>query len=54
MHIKEALDSILEKKLDLMKENFQAALNEKAVEKLEGRKIEIAEKYFGLTKESED
>jgi hypothetical protein len=47
MHIKEALNNIIDKKLDLMKENFQAALTEKAIEKLEERKIQIAETYFG-------
>lgn len=45
--IKEALDNILEKKLDEMRENFSAALTEKAVEKLEEKKIEIAQSYFG-------
>lgn len=53
MYIKEALNNILEKKLDLMKENFQAALTEKAVEKLEERKIQIAETYFGQSKSDE-
>jgi hypothetical protein len=52
MHIKEALENILEKNLDKMKENFEAALTEKAVEKLEERKIAIAENYFGTEKKS--
>jgi hypothetical protein len=47
MHIKEALENILDKKLDEMKQNFQAALTEKAVEKLEEKKINIARTYFG-------
>jgi hypothetical protein len=47
MYIKEALNNIIDKKLDLMKENLQAALTEKAIEKLEDRKIQIAETYFG-------
>ena len=50
MYIKEALNNIIDKKLDLMKENFQAALTEKAIVKLEDRKIEIAETYFGQSK----
>jgi len=51
MYIKEALENILDKKLDLMKENFQAALTEKAIEKIEDRKIEIAANYFGQVQE---
>jgi hypothetical protein len=47
MHIKEALKNILDKKLDMMKENFNAALTSKAVQKLEEKKIEIAQTYFG-------
>jgi hypothetical protein len=47
MFIKEALDNILNKDLSLMKENFEAALTEKAVQKLEERKIDIASNYFG-------
>ena len=46
-NIKEALSNILEKKLDVMKENFNAALTSKAMEKLEEKKIEIAQTYFG-------
>jgi hypothetical protein len=46
MHIKEAIDNIMEKKLDLMKENLEAALMQKVVEKLEERKIDIAQNYF--------
>jgi hypothetical protein len=47
MHIKEAINNIKEKKLEQMKENFNAALTEKAVQKLEEKKIEIAKSYFG-------
>lgn len=46
-NIKEAIQNIRDKKLDLMKENFTAALSEKAVQKLEEKKIEIAQSYFG-------
>lgn len=47
MYIKEALNNILDKKLVNMRENFNAALTEKAVQKLEEKKIKIAESYFG-------
>ena len=42
MYIKEALKNILDKKLEMMKENFNAALTSKAIQKLEEKKIEIA------------
>lgn len=51
MSVNKALDSILEGKLDEMRTNFSSALTTKAVEKLEERKIEIAQTYFGQTKE---
>lgn len=54
MSINKALDNILEGKLDEMRENFSAALSTKAVEKLEERKIEIAQNYFGQVFESSD
>ena len=54
MTIKKALDSILEGNLDEMRQNFSASLTEKAVQKLEERKIEIAQNYFGqVTEEAE-
>lgn len=51
MYIKEALQNIIDKKLDVMKENIEATLTEKAIEMLEERKIEIASKYFGQLSE---
>lgn len=45
--IQEGIKNIIEKKLPLMKENFSAALTEKAMQKLEEKKIEIAKTYFG-------
>jgi hypothetical protein len=51
MSVNKALDSILEGKLDEMRSNFSSALSTKAVEKLEERKIEIAQKYFGQMQE---
>jgi hypothetical protein len=47
MYIKEAIKNILDKRLELMKENFSMALTSKAVQKLEEKKIEIAQTYFG-------
>lgn len=44
--INEALDCILDNNLSEMKENFMNALQEKAMEKLEERKKEIAANYF--------
>jgi hypothetical protein len=46
MYIKEAIQNILDKNLDEMKNNFQAALIEKAISQLEERKIQIAQGYF--------
>lgn len=50
MTIQKGIDSILENKLDEMRQNFSSALTTKAVEKLEERKIEIAKNYFGQVK----
>lgn len=47
MHIQEAIKNIREKKLEQMKENFNAALTTKAMQKLEEKKIAIASNYFG-------
>ena len=49
MSINKAIENIFEGKLDEMRQNFSAAITSKAVEKLEERKIQIAENYFGLT-----
>jgi hypothetical protein len=51
MSVNKALDNILAGKLDEMRSNFSSALSTKAVEKLEERKIEIAQKYFGQMQE---
>jgi hypothetical protein len=45
-HINEALDNILEDNLSEMKDHLLIALQEKAMEKLEERKKEIAANYF--------
>ena len=41
MQVKEGIKNIREKKLEQMKENFNAALTSKAVEKLEERSRKI-------------
>jgi flagellar biosynthesis chaperone FliJ len=51
MSVNKALDNILAGKLDEMRSNFSSALSTKAVEKLEERKIEIAQQYFGQVQE---
>lgn len=45
--ITEALHNIIHKDLKQMKENFNIALTEKAVDKLEEKKQQIAASYFG-------
>lgn len=47
MYIQEGLKNIIEGKLENMRENFNAALTEKAVSKLDEKKQEIAKSYFG-------
>lgn len=42
MSIEKAIENIFENNLQSMKENFNAALYQKAAEKLEEKKIEIA------------
>lgn len=53
MSINKAIENIFEGKLDEMRQNFSAALTSKAVERLEERKIEIAESYFGQASEEQ-
>lgn len=48
--IKEALNRILENDLDGMRNAFNAAITERAVDKLEERKVQIASSYFGSKK----
>ena len=47
MRVDKALENIMEGNLDAMRQNFSTALTQKAVQKLEERKIEIAKNYFG-------
>ncbi len=51
MSIKNALSNIIEGNLDAMRQNFSSALTEKAVQKLEEKKISIAQNYFGKSKD---
>lgn len=48
--IKEALEKILEQDLEGMRNAFSAAITERAVDKLEEKKVEIAQSYFGKDK----
>jgi hypothetical protein len=50
MSIQKAIQNIRQKNLDEMKNNLQAALTEKAVNKLEEKKVVIAQNYFGKRK----
>jgi regulator of replication initiation timing len=50
MYIQEAIKNIAEKKLDEMKQNIHSALSEKAIVKMEEKKIEMAKEYFAKDK----
>jgi len=50
MSVQKAIKSIISNNLDEMKTNFNASLTTKAVEKLEERKIVMAQQYFGQKK----
>lgn len=45
-HVESALNDILEKNLESMRENLSTALSQKAAEALEERKKAIAADYF--------
>ena len=47
MSVKQAIHNIAESKLNEMKENFKKALAEKAAEKLEEMKVDMANNFFG-------
>jgi len=49
MTVKAGVSALLEGKLDAMKTEFSTALYEKAVEKLEEKKIVVAKNYLGLS-----
>lgn len=50
MSIKDAIHNLMDNKLDAMKENFNSVLTSKAIEKLDEKKIQIAQNYFGQDK----
>ena len=54
MSINKALENIMEGNLEAMRDNFSNALTTKAVERLEEKKINIAQNYFGLTDKKKD
>ena len=46
--VKEALDKIMEKDLAGMRDALSSAITTKAVERLEEKKVEIGNSYFGI------
>jgi restriction endonuclease S subunit len=50
MSVEKAIVNILEGNLDEMRKNFSVSLSEKAIMKLDEKKVEIGQKYFGQTK----
>lgn len=50
MSVKQAIFNIAESKLDEMKDNFKKALAQKAAEKLEEMKVDMATNFFGEKK----
>lgn len=53
-HIKHAFKNILENKLDDMRQNFSSALSERAMQKLEEKKIAVAQNYFAKPSPKKD
>ena len=47
MSVKQAIFNIAENKLDEMKENFKKALAQKAADKLEEKKVDMGNAFFG-------
>jgi hypothetical protein len=47
MSVKKAISYMMENNLDHMRDEMNKSLTEKAIEKIEERKIEIAQNYFG-------
>jgi len=47
MTVKAAIAALHEGKLDIMKQQFNAALTDKAIGKLEERKIEVGKTFLG-------
>lgn len=51
MSVEKAIVNILEGNLEEMRQNFSVALTEKASMKLDEKKVEIGQKYFGQMQE---
>ena len=54
MSVEKAIVNILERNLDEMRKNFSVSLSEKAIMKLDEKKVDIGQKYFGQVFESTD
>jgi hypothetical protein len=52
MSVEKAIVNILEGNLDEMRKNFSVSLSEKAIMKLDEKKVDIGQKYFGQVFES--
>ena len=52
MSVEKAIVNILEGNLEEMRQNFSVALTEKASMKLDEKKVEIGQKYFGQIQEA--
>jgi hypothetical protein len=50
MSVSEAIKNLLENNLEEMRNNFNNVLSTKAVGKLDEKKIELAQNYFGENK----
>jgi hypothetical protein len=47
MHIKEAIMNMLDEKYSAMKENFEKVIKQKVAQRLEEKKIVVAQDFFG-------
>ena len=52
MSVEKAIVNILEGNLDEMRQNFSVSLSEKASMKLDEKKVEIGQNYFGQLQEA--
>jgi hypothetical protein len=54
MSVEKAIVNILEGNLDEMRKNFSVSLSEKAIMKLDEKKVDIGQKYFGQAKKLDE
>jgi hypothetical protein len=54
MSVEKAIVNILEGNLDEMRQNFSVSLSEKASMRLDEKKVEIGQKYFGQKKKLDE